>query len=152
MVFGYLLQSNVDTPLRVPSKNTGRDEKWKEPFVFTCPPPTWFISRIHWNSKAPTNREPPPLDSDCACSFHTVFVQHFKFVDGPKRPSPSRRSGHAALPCFPDFFRFHLQNTKLGIGHFLNFPPFEMMSPWLLIKRVESVPLKIYGFPDLKIG
>ena len=30
MVFGYLLQFNLDNPLRVPSKNTERDEKWKE--------------------------------------------------------------------------------------------------------------------------
>ena len=35
MVFGYLLQFNVDTPLRVPSKNTERDEKWKEQLVLT---------------------------------------------------------------------------------------------------------------------
>ena len=33
MVFGYLLQFNVDNPLRVPSKNTERDEKWKEQLV-----------------------------------------------------------------------------------------------------------------------
>ena len=36
--------------------------------------------------------------------------------------------GGTFLPCLPDFFRFHLQNTKLDIGNFLNFPPFEMMS------------------------